>query len=181
MIQRVCTLTKSHNFIPLDANETSKTRVFLSSFMIAYHPEDAFDRRTLSNTRLEAAALAMLEVFGTLCDAIRGSRAGVDLTDAIGRAHHLPELVKDFTTQFYEWKAADAARVLAQSGHALVALYAVDTFLVDGQEETPAMRKMFHSEQVRLRSSVLKVAGAQALKVVSYTPNVEPSTIKPYL
>jgi hypothetical protein len=166
ILHRVCVLTAEgvRSFPGAEDTKNVNVRVFVASFMIAYHPNDVFESINELETDLHLAAVAMLEVFDTLCIAIIASKRGTDLTEPIKKALNFPGVLHTYLKAFQAWKLPDEAKLTARITHALTALYEADDHLVEGDTETPKLRAEFGAQQERLRNKLVQIAGEKALK-----------------
>jgi len=146
--------------------EKVKIRVFLSSFMIAFHQDQAFEEvRELENELIDAAK-AMLSVFDKLCDALRALPDDGNPAVAVNDALQFPVLLHTYLKAFYAWKRSDEEKLAGRIKHALSALYQAEAHLEESDPETPALRADFQGQQARLRVKLLQIAGEKALQEV---------------
>ncbi|KAJ1468901.1 T-complex protein 11-domain-containing protein [Baffinella frigidus] len=165
ILHRVCVLTAEGVRSCPGSEETKsvKVRVFLASFMIAYHPTSVFERITKLETDLQDASVKMLEVFDPLCLGILQSKRGSCIKEHVTKALTFPGVLHTYLKAFQAWKLPDEAKLTDRIKHALTALYQAEDHLVEDDHDTPRLRTEFVSQQVRLRTKLVQIAGQPAL------------------
>jgi hypothetical protein len=167
ILHRVCVLT-GEGVRTCPGSEDMKNvsvRVFLASFLVAYHPSNTFESINKLETELMTASVAMLQVFDELCLAIISSERGADLKEPVQKALNFPGVFHTYLKAFQAWKVPDEAKLASRITHALTALYQAEDHLVDGEADTPRLREDFRVQQDRLRSKLVQIAGEKTLKV----------------
>ena len=89
-------------------------RVFLASFLVAYHPINTVESINKLETELMTASVAMLQVFDELCLAIISSERGADLKEPIKKALNFPAVLHAYLKAFQAWKVPDEAKSAAR-------------------------------------------------------------------
>jgi hypothetical protein len=144
-------------------NINVNVRVFLASFMIAYHPTSVFeDIGTLEKALIEAT-IPLLTTFQNICKIIRIS--------AKHSFQDVPyELTKDFLTMLFEyfkrfkaWKVPDEAKLTCRLKHALIALYQAKEHLPPNEPEDSKLKIELRVQIERLRNKLQQIAGVDAL------------------
>jgi len=168
VLHRVCVLTAEGVRTYPAARDTKNVnvRVFLASFMIAHHSTSVFESINTLEAELIDAARKMLIVFDTLCSSIISSKRGADIREPVKRALSFPGVLHRYLQAFHTWKIPDEAKLTDRIKHALTALYQAEDHLVDGDSDTPRLAAEFQVQQERLRSKLVQIAGAKALKVL---------------
>jgi T-complex protein 11 len=171
LLHRVCVLTAEgvRNHPGAEETKNVNVRVFIASFMMAYHASNVFESINKLETDLQAASVAMLNVFDELCLSITSSKRGTDIKDAIKKALSFPGVLHTYLKAFQAWKLPDEAKIADRIRHALTALYQAEDHLVEGDTDTPQLRREFRVQQERLRSKLVQIAGEKALKTFDET------------
>jgi hypothetical protein len=124
ILHRVCVLTAEGVRTCPGSEETENVnvRVFLVSFIAAYHPTKVFGSMNNLETGLMTASVAMLQVFDELCLAIISSERGADLKEPIKKALNFPAVLHAYLKAFQAWKVPDEAKSAARITNAFTAL-----------------------------------------------------------
>ena len=171
VLHRVCVLTVEGVRSCPGAEETKNVnvRIFVASFMIAYHTTNVFDSINKLETDLKIAAVEMLKVFDTLCLAILDAKLGADIKEPVEKALAFPGVLHTYLKAFSAWKLVDEVKLTDRLLHALTALFQAEDHLEEGDVNTPKLRAEFRGQQERLRSKLVQIAGEKALKALDDT------------
>lgn len=164
--QRICVLIAASNPAQTDLCTHVKIRVFLVAYLIAYRSTDVFQRITKLEVDLQKAAIDMLKVYEDMCTEITQSERGSCLSETVEKYRVFQVVVDTYVTAFDAWRSIDAVILVDRIKHTLSALYEALDHLIDGDTDTPQLRIKFGSEQTRLRSQLLQIAGQAALDSV---------------
>jgi hypothetical protein len=144
--------------------ENINVRIFLSSYMIAYYPQNVFENIGTLEKALLDATIPLLTRFQNICKTICSSAKHTfqDVPD---------ELTKDFLTmlfEFYknfkEWKVPDVAKLTSRIKHALTALYKAKEQIMLHEPDNSELKIEFNKQIERLRIKLRQVAGVNALE-----------------
>lgn len=165
ILYRVCVLTAEGVRTCPGSGETNtiNVRVFLASFMIAYHPRSVFERVRQLETELIDASIKMLAVFDAICLAIIDTHGDSFNKKPDDEALTFPGVLHAYLKAFEAWKLLDEAKLTDRIKHALNALYHAEDHLIEGDQDTARLRTEFRSRQARLREKLVKIAGQVAL------------------
>jgi hypothetical protein len=179
ILHRICVLTaKGVRDCPgSEKTKNVRTKVFLASFKIAFHPTDVFENMTKREVELKDAAFQLLRVFDTLCLDIVGSKRGTCLQEMTTNALNFPGVLHRYLEAFETWKLWDEARLTDRITHALTALYEADGHLVATDPDTPRMRTEFRAQIERLRFKLMQIAGTTTLKRIDELHTMTPIAI----
>lgn len=153
MLLRVCDLTEEGVKLCPEASKIKgvKMRVFLTSYMIAYHSKEVFEEVMALEKGLVRAACAMLEVFDGLCDSLRTMR---DPSAAVEKAQTFPKVLSEYLKAWHHWKKLDAEKMEKRIEHSLSALCEAEALLDETDPESEALREEFRGQRVRLGSKL---------------------------
>jgi hypothetical protein len=169
ILHRVCVVTAEGVKHYPAAGETKEinVRVFLASFMIAWHPDSVFDESSnVAETSLIAAAVAMLSIFEELCASIKGSGQGSCVKEPVAKALVFPGVLHEYLVAFEAWRAPDSLKLTDRIKHALAALLEAEDHLDESDAETPVLRASFRQQQDLLCEKLLKISSADVVKSV---------------
>ena len=168
MIQRVCVLTADGLEVCPEAAKTKNIniRVFLASYMIAFHPTELFHRQGDLEKNLTQKAIEMLKIFDPLCDEIIKSKEWMDMKDAVDNAIMFPGALHAYLTAFAEWKGPDEKHLKGRIKHALSALQDADDELLEYEIDFQYFRAEFRSEKKRLLEALRKIVGDDEVQMM---------------
>jgi hypothetical protein len=163
MLLRVCDLTEEgvKQWPEASGIGSVKMRVFLTSYMIAYHPKEVFEEVMALEKGLVQAACAMLEVFDGLCDSLRTMR---DPSVAVEKAQTFPKVLSEYLKVWHNWKKLDAAKMEKRIEHSLSALCEAEALLDETDPESEALREEFRGQRVRLGSKLRLYASEEKIR-----------------
>ena len=168
ILHRVCVLTTGGLEVCPTAKELEKinVRVFIASFMIAWHPKRVFESEGALEKDLTAKAIKMLKIYDQICDDIIKSENWLDLKDAADTAVMFHDSLHAYLEAFQAWKIPDEHRLKARITHALNALQEADDELLDYEIGFESIRSQLRAEKKRLLEKLRKIIGCDAVKMI---------------
>lgn len=144
--------------------ESVNVRVFLSGWMIAFHPSKVFESIGALERALFNATGPLLTAFEAILTHVSKSPGHTFAEVPPNLTADFPTLLFDFVAKFRAWKVPDAARVAHRIRAALFALYQAERQLPADEPPDSRLRADFRSEIERMRSRLEQIAGAEALR-----------------
>lgn len=151
-------------------------RVFLSGYMIAYHPSSIFESVGPLEQALLDASTPMIDSFERICGEVVLQRKA--LREIVAE---FPRVFKKYLECFEGWKTPDENKMGLRIKHALLALYNAQTRLPPNEDDrlcqviycflfSPETSKLtykptqeVHTQITRLRDKLERICGAKAL------------------
>lgn len=163
MLLRVCDLTEGgvKQWPEASGLKGVNMRIFLTSYMIAYHPKEVFEEVMALEKGLVQAACAMLEVFDGLCDSLRTMR---DPSAAVEKAQTFPKVLSEYLKVWKNWKKLDAAKMEKRIEHSLSALCEAEALLDEKDPGSEALREEFRGQRACLGSKLRLYASEEKIR-----------------
>jgi len=168
IFHRVCILTEDGVSECPEAAEykVHNVRIFLASYMIAWHPEKVFGNQGDLEHKLIKTAVEMLRIFDTLCDEITTCDNWMDTKEAVDRAIMFRCALHDYESAFQDWKSVDEKNVVAEIKNALNALQDSDDNLIESDAHFYYYRSNFRSEKKRLLKTLRVMLSADKIQMI---------------
>jgi len=135
-------------------------RIFLSAYMIAYHPSKVFETIGPLEARLQASVGPLLETFDAIRSGIKVSWFGQLAFISKKVTRKFIPLLSEYSLRFKEWKIPDERKVICRMKHALIALYTSELLVNRGNIP---VRNQFAAQIGSLRAKFRAIAGQEAL------------------
>ena len=137
-------------------------RVFLSAYMIAYFPDEVFDRMEQIEKDLISVTMPLIDVFERISSAISESRNFCDTPSEITAS--FPSLLLAYMRKFKAWKIPDEERLVQRIQHGLLSLYEARSHLPPDEPDDSVLNIEFRVQIGRLRGRLAQVAGNDFLQ-----------------
>jgi len=142
--------------------DSMNVRVFVTTFMIAFHSATMFESMGVLERSLSDAAARLLDIFFSICKQLRALKAFRHVP-AQATLDFVPALW-DFVKLFHAWRGPDQTKLLGRVRHALATLYDAEGRLPPDLPHDAALRLKFKTQIESLRRKLHKLAGAEALR-----------------
>ena len=137
-------------------------RVFLSAYMVAYHPTSVFEQIGALEQAVLDASGPMLRTFEDICQRLREGAAFDDLPNVLTLA--FADMLMSYIRHFQAWKVPDEARLVTRIRLALLALYQAQEHISDDVPLDAELRLNFLNQIQRLRTKLFQLGAANVVE-----------------
>ena len=137
-------------------------RVFLSAYMVAYHPTSVFEQIGALEQAVLDASGPMLRTFEDICQRLREGAAFDDLPNVLTLA--FADMLMSYIRHFQAWKVPDEARLVTRIRLALLALYQAQEHISDDVPLDAELRLNFLNQIQRLRTKLFQLGAENVVE-----------------